>query len=150
VRRLLAGLERGRQAAEAEAASAPPSEPLPRFSRLVLFSDFLLPLDQLAGTIRGYAQQGIRGHLVQLVDPAEEALPFSGRVRFEGCENEGEALFGRVESIREPFAAAVAAHRRGLSALAGGVDWTFAVHHTDQPPEPALLALFVALSNGTR
>ncbi len=150
LRRLLAALERRRQTPGAQAASAPPDEPLPRFSRLVLFSDFLLPLDELAATVRGYAQRGIRGHLVQLADPAEEVLPFSGRVRFEGCENEGEVLFGRAESVREAYGAAIAAHRRGLSALAGSVDWTLAVHHTDQPPEPALLALFAALSSNGR
>ncbi|HSO42555.1 MAG TPA: DUF58 domain-containing protein [Rhodospirillales bacterium] len=148
--RLLASLERFRERQGTEAASAPPSEPLPRFARLVLFSDFLLPLDTLAGTIRHYAQRGVRGHLVQLIDPAEEILPFSGRVRFEGLENEGEVLFGRVESVREAYVGAIAAHRRGLSALAASVDWTFAVHHTDQPPEPALLALFAALSTGGR
>jgi uncharacterized protein (DUF58 family) len=150
LRRLLAALERGRGAPNAQTASVPPTEPLPRFSRLVMFSDFLLPLDDLAAAVRGYAQRGVRGHLVQLVDPAEEALPFAGRIRFEGCENEGEILFGRVETIREAYANAVAAHRRGLGALAGSVDWTFAVHHTDQPPEPALLALFAALSTSER
>lgn len=150
LRRLLAGLERSRRERPAEVASIPPSEPLPRFCRLVLFSDFLLPLDTLAAAIRGYAERGIRGHLVQVVDPAEEVLPFSGRVRFEGCENEGEVLFGRVESVRNAYRAAVAAHRRGLSALSGSVGWTCAVHHTDQPPEPALLALFAALAANAR
>ena len=149
-RRLLAALERSQGASASALASAPPAEPLPRFSRLVLFGDFLLPLDTVAGTVRGYAERGIRGHLVQLVDPAEEALPFSGRVRFEGLEDEGEALFGRVESVREAYGAAIAAHRQGLSALAMSVDWTFAVHHTDQPPEPSLLALFMALSANGR
>jgi uncharacterized protein (DUF58 family) len=144
--RLLAALERSGAAPGAASAGAPPAEPLPRFCRLVLFGDFLLPLDTIAGIVCGHAQRGVRGHLVQLVDPAEEALPFSGRVRFEGLENEGEALFGRVESVREAYRAAVTAHRQGLSALAGSVDWTFAVHHTDQPPEPPLLALFMALS----
>lgn len=150
LRRLAAALERSRDQAGCEQASAPPAEPLPRFSRLVLFGDFLVPLDSLAAPIRGYAERGVRGHLVQLVDPAEEALPFSGRVRFEGLENEGEALFGRVESVREAYAAAIAAHRRGLGTLASSFGWTFAVHHTDQPPEPALLALFAALSSSRR
>lgn len=150
LRRLLAALERTRRGAGLELASAPPAEPLPRFSTLVLFGDFLLPLDALAAPIRSHAERGVRGHLVQLVDPAEEVLPFSGRVRFEGLENEGEVLFGRVESVREAYGAAIAAHRRGLRALAASVGWTFAAHHTDQPPEPALLALFAALSADRR
>lgn len=146
LRRLLAGLERNRLTEGSDTASTPPGEALPRFSRLVLFSDFLAPLDDIAAAVRGFAGRGILGHLVQLVDPAEEVLPFAGRVRFEGCENEGEVLFGRAESVRDDYRAAAAAHRRGLRGLAGSVDWTFAVHHTDQPPEPALLGLFAALS----
>ena len=38
------------------------------------------------------------------------------------------------------------AHRAGLRDLARSLGWTFASHLCDQPPEPALLALYTALS----
>lgn len=131
-------------------AGVPRVEPIPRFARIVMLADFLLPLETLAGIVGAYAGRGIRGHLLQILDPAEETLPFSGRIRFEGCENEGEVLFGRAERVREAYCAAITSHRRGLTALAAAFDWTFAVHHTDQPPEPALLGIFTALSASRR
>ena len=119
---------------------------LPRHSQLVLIGDFLSPLEELAKVFASYAAIGVRGHLLQVLDPAEEALPFKGRVLFKGMEQEGEALFGRVEGVREAYQTALLAHRQGLAELAASVGWTFALHHTDRPPETALLALYQALS----
>lgn len=124
----------------------PSAEPLPRHARLVLIGDFLAPLEETGALLRAFAGQGIRGHLLQVLDPAEESLPFSGRVHFEGPEAEGEVLIGRVEAIREDYHDLLAGHRRGLQAMASRQDWTFAAHHTGHPPETALLALFMALA----
>ena len=69
--------------------SAPPLEPLPRYARVVMISDFLTPPAEIVQTLRGFASLGVRGHLLQVFDPAERSLPFSGRVRFEGLEGRG-------------------------------------------------------------
>lgn len=124
----------------------PALEPLPRFARIVIFGDFLSPLQDIKTRLGDFAARGIRGHLVQVVDPAEESLPFSGRVLFEGVEGEGKVLFGRTESVRDDYHAAVAAHRLGLQELARAAGWTLLTHHTDQPPQPPLMALYMALS----
>ncbi len=126
--------------------SLPVPEPLPRYGRAVLFGDFLSPLDEIAAAIDSLSGQGVHGHLVQVLDPAEETLPFSGRVRFEGLEDEGGVLVPRVEAARRDYRSAFAAHHRGLAALARSAAWTFAVHRTDRPPEAVLLSLFAALS----
>jgi uncharacterized protein (DUF58 family) len=94
------------------------------------------------------AGRGVRGHLLQIVDPAEETLPFDGRVRFEGMEDEGDVLIGKVEEVREAYIDVLAAHKRSVQAVARGIGWTFATHHTNRPPEMALLALFLVLSAG--
>ena len=126
--------------------SLPIPEPLPRYGRLVLFGDLLSPIEDIADIVRGFAAQGVAGHLVQVLDPAEETLPFRGRVRFEGMEGEGGALIGRVEMVRDDYAALMRAHRSALSDLAQSYGWSFATHHTDSPPEAALLALHQHLS----
>ncbi len=128
-------------------AGVPPAEALPRYARIVLFADFLAPLDELQAIIAHYAGRGLRGHLVQVLDPAEETLPFAGRVRFEGPEDEGEILIGRVEDVREDYCKLLAAHREALIDLCRSAGWTFAVDHTDRAPEPALLTLYLALSD---
>lgn len=128
------------------AASLPPVERLPRHARLVLVSDFLSPSADIAAMLRAYAGLGLRGHLLQICDPAEESLPFSGRVRFEGMEGEGETLIGRVEAVRGDYVALMRAHRCAVSDAARGIDWSWTAHRTDQPPQTALLALYQALA----
>ena len=82
-----------------------------RTARVVLVSDWLDPLDRIEAVIRHYASAGVRGHLVQVLDPAEEDLPFNGHVKFEGLEAEGQHTIRRVE---------IGAHR--LRRAAGGAE----------------------------
>ncbi len=127
-------------------ASLPPAEGLPRHAQVVLIGDFLSPLADIEALIRHYVGSGVKGHLVQAVDPAEETLPFAGRTRFEGLEDEGELLVGRPEALRAQYRARFAAHREAVAGLARAAGWSFAVHHTDQPAQAALLPLYVAMS----
>jgi uncharacterized protein (DUF58 family) len=128
------------------ASSLAPIQPLPRYARLVLISDFFTPLDELRVRLRNFVAMGVRGHLLQVLDPAEPDLPFAGRVRFEGMEHDGSALIANVDGIRRRYQGRLAAHREGLRDLARSLGWTFASHLGDHPPEPALLALYTALS----
>jgi len=136
----------GRPAGSEVAASLPAFEALPRHAQLVLIGDFLSPLADIQRAVAHFAAAGLRGHLLQVLDPAEETLPFNGRVRFEGLEDNDEILISRVETVREEYAGRVAAHREGLAAIVRPVGWSFATHRTDRPPPTALLALFTALA----
>ena len=140
--RLVARLERQRP----EGGSLPPPEALPRHAQVVFIGDFLSPLERIDAVVKHYVGGGIKGHVLQVNDPAEEALPFTGRTRFEGAEGEGETLIGRPESLRGAYAARFAAHREGLADLIRAAGWNFAVHHTDQPAQAALLSLYMAMS----
>jgi uncharacterized protein (DUF58 family) len=133
-----------------EPASLPGFEPLPRFAQLVLIGDFLSPLDTINTALARFAGAGIKAHLLQVVDPAEEDLPFDGRVRFEGVEERDQVVIGRVESIREDYAEQFRRHREGLAAIASAFGWSFSFHRTDHPPHLALLALYAALSADRR
>src|SRR3546814_17834896 len=62
--------------------------PLPRSAQLVFVSDFLMPLEDIERALRYYGQGGQRGALLQVLDPAEESLPYDGRVRFDGLRSE--------------------------------------------------------------
>jgi uncharacterized protein (DUF58 family) len=126
--------------------SLPAFETLPRYGRMVLIGDFLSPLEDLRQAIGAFANQGIRGHLVQVLDPAEETLPFSGRVRFDGLEDEGDVLIGRVETMRDEYIHRLEAHNQGIEALAKSFGWSYVLHHTDHSPEASLLALYLVLS----
>jgi len=88
----------------------------------------------------------VRGHLLQVLDPAEETLPFAGRVRFEGMEGEASALLPRVESLRTDYIDRMSEHREGLAHIARAAGWYFSCHHTDRSAESGLLALYGALA----
>jgi uncharacterized protein (DUF58 family) len=133
-----------------ERQSLPPILPLPRHANLVLVGDFLSPLPEVDGRVRGYAEEGVNGHILQVIDPAEETLPFAGRVQFEGMEGEGETLMSRVETVRDDYGARFARHNQGLRDLARAAGWSFAHTRTDRPPQSALLSLFLLLADRRR
>jgi len=147
--RLWSLIEAQDRKAKTPPGSLPAFESLPRYGRVVLIGDFLSPLDEIHHSIAAFANQGIRGHLVQVLDPAEETLPFSGRMRFDGMEDEGDILIGRVEAIREQYLDRLANHNQGIETLAKSFGWSYAVHHTDHSPEASLLALYLVLSQTT-
>lgn len=124
----------------------PAPEQMPRHARAVLIGDFLEPLEQVSAVVRGLAAQGVRGHLVQVLDPAEATLPFSGRLRFDGMEGDGSVLIGHVEAVRGDYRQLIENHRRGLDAIARQSGWTYSGHGTDQGPEMVLLVLHQMLA----
>ncbi|MEE8122638.1 MAG: DUF58 domain-containing protein [Alphaproteobacteria bacterium] len=145
-RAVLARMAESIRRAKPSAENVPPAEPLPRHAQMVLFSDFLAPFGEIETIVRTYAGRGVAGHLMQIFDPAEETLPFSGRILFEGLEEEGSALINRTERVRDEYQARLLRRREDLTALARRHDWTYTVHHTDRPPQSALLALYGALA----
>ena len=111
-----------------------PAAQLPRWGHAVLISDFLMPAETLAAALAEWAGGGVRGHLVHLLDPAEESLPYQGRTHFYGLEGEGDMLAPRAETLRDKYQARLIEHRAALAAAARAWGWGFTVHHTDQPP----------------
>jgi uncharacterized protein (DUF58 family) len=124
----------------------PPEMRLPRHGTVVLFSDFLSPLEDIRKLIGRFAAVPVTGYLLQILDPAETALPYQGRVRFRGMEHEGDALIPRVESVRTAYAERLKAQQDGLASICTTAGFGFGIHRTDHPPETALLALYQALA----
>lgn len=143
--RLIGELERTREAVDV-AASLPPAIPLPRHGAAVWIGDFLSPVAEIEARIARDVGRGVRGFLLQVVDPAEAGLPFRGRVRFDGLEGEASTLISRVDNVRDDYHRRFAEHQAALRHLARTAGWHFAQHQTDQPPEKALLDLYVGLS----
>jgi uncharacterized protein (DUF58 family) len=124
----------------------PPHRPLARASQLVWFSDFLEP--SAIDTIHRLAREGIIGHLVRVVDPAEEDFPYSGRTRFESPRGGEDEVFGRAERVREAYRTRFAAHGEEIARTATKLGWSATVHRTDHAPQGALIALHAAIGGG--
>ena len=126
-------------------SSVPPAEKVGRFSGVVLISDFLDPVDKIAARLNSIAVEGVSGHLIQILDPAEETLPYSGRAEFLGLEGEGRWVADRVESLRTVYSARLKAHQAALRQAAQRLGWTMLVHRTDRSATEPLLALIQRL-----
>jgi uncharacterized protein (DUF58 family) len=129
-----------------EDAGVPPNVPSPRHARVVLFGDFLSPLAEIQATIGRLAAIPVSGYLLQILDPAEADLPYTGRIRFRGLEREGDTLIPRVEGVRDEYGRRLKAQQDGLAAICAAADFGFAIHRTDHSPEAALLGLYMALT----
>ena len=114
---------------------------LPRFASCVLLGDFYETPAEIAAAVTPLAEAGIAGHLVQISDPAEETLPWSGRVEFREVAGPLKFLAGKAESLRESYAAKLGLHRAALRDLCARLGWSFTIHRTDQPAVQLLLQL---------
>lgn len=112
-----------------------------RFATAVLFGDFYEDPETLAVSFAPLASAGMTGHVVQVCDPAEETLPWNGRVEFRAVSGDERFLAGKVPALREAYATELAAHREALRALCGRLGWSFTIYRTDQPLAPLLLTL---------
>lgn len=130
---------------ETAEASLPPAQMLPRYAHVVLFGDFLYPVGEIAVRLRALADQGVKGTVVRLVDPAEEDFPYSGRTRFLGLEGEAPMLAPRAESLAAEWRTSFAAHQAELAQICRRLGWCHLKHRTDRPPQTALLGVYQSL-----
>lgn len=133
------------EADAAAKASLPPPARLSRFSSVLLFSDFLDPPEAIAGRLSEMAEGGVSGHLIQVLDPAEETLAYEGRMEFRSPEGSERWTVDRVETLRPEYQRKLAAHRAAVEEAAGRIGWSFLVHHTDRPAAEPLLTLIMRL-----
>lgn len=123
----------------------PPDLPIGRSAQFVWLGDFLSPLPDIEAAIRRLVGRGLKGHLVQLVDPVEEDFPYTGRARFEWSGVRSSEIFGRAETIRADYCRVFCAQMEAVSAFARRIGWNHLTHRTDQRPETALIALYADL-----
>jgi len=126
-------------------ASLPPPVRLSRFSSALLFGDFLDPPDTIAARLNDMAASGVIGHLVQILDPAEESLAYEGRIEFRSPEGGERWIADRVETLRPEYREKFAAHRAALEEATHRIGWSFLVHHTDRSAAEPLLTIIMRL-----
>ena len=121
--------------------SLPPAfAPGPR-DEVCLLGDFWSPAAEVTASIAGIAANGAAGHIVQIVDVAEETFPYAGRVQFLEPEGAGSITVGRAEVWRDDYTRRIAIHREAIRNEARRHGWDFLIHRTDHPASEPLLAL---------
>ena len=131
-----------------ERASLPPQfQPSP-MSEVVMLSDLWSPIADVHAKIAQLSSSGAHGHVVQIVDPAEETFPYSGRIEFVDPEDGHSITVGRAEAWREEYQARIERHRAEIRAETDRLGWTFIIHRTDRPASELLLRLHTQMGAG--
>lgn len=130
----------------AKMRSLPPPVRLSRYSNCLVLSDFLDPIEEIRESLQRVGDQNANGHLVQVLDPAEETLPYDGRVEFIASETGERITAERAGELRHSYRARLLAHRGEIETFARKLQWPFLCHHTDRPAEETLLALHTRMA----
>jgi uncharacterized protein (DUF58 family) len=129
-------------------ASLPPTFSPSPLSEVVMLSDLWSPVEDVHRTLAQLSATGANGHVVQIVDPAEETFPYSGRIQFLEPEDGGSITAGRAEMWRADYEARVARHRAEIRAETERLGWSFIIHRTDRPATELLLKLHAQMGVG--
>lgn len=120
----------------------------PSGSRALYVSDFFGDPAPVEAALARAADRGVRGVLLQVLDPAEIAFPFKGRTVFESMAGALRHETLHAGELRARYLDRLAERRDRLDRLARRTGWIHLDHRTDAPPAPALLALFAAVEGG--
>jgi uncharacterized protein (DUF58 family) len=112
----------------------------------VLIGDFLDAPDAVMERLGPLARRGLKGHVVEVSDPAEEFFPFTGRTEFTDPETGSRLTSGRAENLREDYQRAYLARRENLSSSLRHLGWSYINNRTDQLASQALVAVHMFLS----
>ncbi len=115
-------------------------------SDIVLIGDFLDPVEDVMERLAPLARRGLRGHVVEIADPAEETFPYVGRTEFTDPESGQKLTAGRAETLKDDYARAYVARRETLADNLRHLGWSFVPHRTDRLASEALVAVHMYLS----
>lgn len=124
---------------------SPESQGMLPHSRAFFVSDFMGDMAPVTDALTRAADRGVRGALLQVLDPQEEAFPFDGRTIFQSMTGAVEHETLKAGDLRDRYLERLAARKDQLTALARATGWQFHTHHTDTPATGALLWLYQAL-----
>jgi uncharacterized protein (DUF58 family) len=114
-------------------------------SRALFVSDFMGDLTGIETAMAKAADRDVRGALVQILDPSEEAFPFDGRTIFESMSGTMRHETLKARDLRDRYLDRLAQRKDHLASLARAAGWQYNTHHTDTPAASALLWIYTAL-----
>ncbi|EEX13407.1 hypothetical protein CSE45_3123 [Citreicella sp. SE45] len=132
----------------AEDYSEPEARGMIPHARAVFVSDFLGNLDPVEAALTKAADRGVRGVLVQVLDPTEETFPFKGRTIFESVGGSVSHETLKAGDLRTRYLERLAERKARLAHLSRLTGWQYLCHHTSDSAQNALLWLYRAMDGG--
>ena len=114
-------------------------------TRAVFVSDFMGDFEGVKAALTNAADRGVKGALLQVLDPQEEAFPFDGRTIFESMAGTMRHETLKAGDLRDRYLQRLAERKAALADLAHATGWQYSCHHTNDAPRVALTWLYHAL-----
>lgn len=134
-----------RSTAPASDYGAPDMTGIPGRSRALFVSDFMGPIEGVVTALTQAADRGVRGAVVQVLDPEEEAFPYDGRTVFESMGGGLNHETMQAGGLRSRYLDRLAERKEQLAELCRMTGWQYMCHHTGESAQAALLWLYRAL-----
>lgn len=125
----------------------PNARVLPPGSRAVFLSDFFGPQEPVTEALTRATDHGVKGTLIQILDPDEEAFPYDGRTVFETMSGATRFETLKAGNLKDAYLNRLAARKAGLQDLCRATGWRYLCHHTDTGALKALLWAYRALDH---
>lgn len=117
-------------------------------SRALFVSDFLGDMAPVEAALAKAADRGVRGALVQVLDPTEENFPFDGRTIFQSVGQSVSYETLKAGELRDRYLARLADRKARLAQLCQITGWQYTCHHTNNSAQSALLWIYRAMDGG--
>ncbi len=117
-------------------------------SRAMFVSDFLGDLAPVEAALTKAADRGVRGVLLQVLDPTEESFPFKGRTIFESVGGSVAHETLKAGDLRARYLERLAERKDRLDRLSRLTGWQYMCHHTSDSAQSALLWVYRAMDGG--
>lgn len=114
-------------------------------SRAIFLSDFLGDFAAVSAQLTRAADRGIKGVLLQVLDPQEEAFPFNGRTIFESMGRSVSHETLKASDLRDRYLQRLSERKEALSQLARRTGWQYHCHHSSDTAQSALLWIYGAM-----
>ncbi|MGJ8584349.1 MAG: DUF58 domain-containing protein [Marinosulfonomonas sp.] len=114
-------------------------------SRALFVSDFMGDFAPFSDRLTKAADLGVKGLILQVLDPQEESFPFDGRTIFESMGRSVSHETLKASDLRDRYLDRLNRRKDQLSTLARRTGWQFDCHHTSQSAQSALLWIYAGL-----
>lgn len=127
---------------------APDLDGLRPHGMALILSDFLGDLGATQRALAAAADRGVRGVLLQILDPEEESFPYRGRTIFQSMTGRLNHETLKASALRPRYLERLAERKSELAALCAATGWHYHCHHTGDSAQKALLWLHRAMGDG--
>ncbi|MDF3415263.1 DUF58 domain-containing protein [Sulfitobacter sp. M57] len=125
--------------------SAPEHRGMIPHARAVFISDFMGDLEGVQTALTKAADRGVRGVVYHVLDPSEEAFPFTGRTVFESVGGTLRHETLKANDLKGRYLERLAQRKAELQRLCALTGWQYGLHHTTTSVQSGLLWLYAAL-----